>query len=248
MKKFIYITGSSGSGSNILAKVLSKLDTVLGVGETHINFDHFTDIKFNEANRFAWDRHADFEQHDYHIERLKEILKTFEKIKSVEDTTHIVFKRSIMNGDRYRSDIKDLLEHYPEAKVLIMFRKPEASSYSSFRRRLGENLRHCSILQDEQLTLLSKNVSELPKEKCMVISYSKFCLNPNNYATKISDFCELPLDDIKNSISNIEIDKSKIDRWAVSVGAEKAARLSKFFLPRISHWSDILKREIESRP
>lgn len=248
MKKFIYITGSSGSGSNMLAKALGKVDSVLGIGETHLNFDYYATEKFNEANRLAWNRHCDFEQHDKHVGRFKGLLVDLENSEFGQASTHMVFKRSMITGDEYRSDVRDMLIHYPDTKVLVMYRKPQAAAYSSLRRRLGKNLRHCAIIQDEQLSILSREVLTLSTDKCLVVSYEGFCSNKMKYADLLADFCELPADKVRTAIAELEVDASRMDRWATQLGSAKTERLSRFFRDRAPHWAELRKREALARP
>lgn len=244
-KQFLYITGSSGSGSNIIAKILSRVPGVLGVGETHLNFDHFLVEKFNEANHLTWDRHTDFKEHDYHFGRLKDLVSELEKLEQNKAITHVVFKRSILNGDQYRADGIDIQEQYPNTKTIIMYRGPEASAYSAHRRRLGKNLRHCAILQREQLTILARQAET--DKNCLVIGYEDFCRSPENFVEQLAKFSGLPTEEVRTSTRDEEIDISKIDRWKEKLGEDLSARLTKYFSARKSQWIELKRKAAETK-
>lgn len=247
MKTFIYVTGSSGSGSNILARILGRLDCVLGAGETHTNMDHVFLSKLHEANRLCWNRQADFGEHNRHLERFNNLFEQIALDERLSDITHIVFKRSMISADNYRPDLCDIMECYPEAKILIIVRRPEAATYSSFRRKLGSNLRHCSVIQDEHLCLLSQDTKWL-KDKCRVYSYEDFCKSPDKYARPLAEFCNLDRGQLEAAIRQESIDVSKIDRWSESLGEDVVASLRDFFSKRKRHWLELSTRIQEDRP
>jgi len=239
-KKLFFITGSSGSGANLIARVLSRIEGVLGVGETHVNFDHFLIERFNEAQKLAWDRHADFTDHDRHSDRAKALLAQTAELSQLQQSNHIVFKRSMMDGDGYRADICDMRAMYPGIKIIVVYRNPLGATHSAYRRQLGDNLRHCAILQEEQLTVINGQLNQIPKEDRMIVSYDDFCEKPQDWVVRLAAFCELEPALVLDATQNERINEDRKDAWKKELPPEDLARLMEFFSYRTAQWVTLL--------
>lgn len=245
-KSFIYVTGSSGSGANILARVLSRTAAGVGIGETHRTTSHYMIEKIDEAHRLAWDRFTDFGDYERHLKRFEQYLDRFCILPQYVDKTHLIFKRNILDGEKYTTDFASLKKIIPGTKMLVVYRTAMGAAYSSFRRRLGKNLRNCAIIQEEQLCVLAQQVRELSPDDCMVISYESFCANKAIFARPLAKFTGIPEDQLAETIDKEQIDQERVRRWTDKLGPERTEMLVEYFNERKSLWSVLDQRA--SRP
>lgn len=239
MKQMIHVTGASCSGSSVMATILSNIPTMAGIGEDHPGIDHYMKEKFIEANILTWDRLASFRDHGYHMSRLVKTLGGMSGLDMLAEYTHFVFKRSAMVGDKYRLDMNDILETFPNSKVLIMYRDPKAATWSSLKNKTGENLRHCAVMQADQLTVMNSQIRTNPRKRILVVSYEGFCKSPKNMASVISGFCETETSLFMDSLLKTDIRKSSQNQWREEANNEETDQLDQFFRTRNSQWREL---------
>lgn len=244
---FFFVAGASGSGSTVLAQVLTNLRGSLGVGDAHRTLTLPIAEKFTEASQLAWERLTDFKSHDFHMSRLKKMLSIIETMQHQEQVDRIVFRRSTQNGDTVRPDLVDIMGVFPYAKVLVAYRDPASAAYSAYSRRLGHTLRHCALQQEEQLTLLSAWVGLFPSDRVMVVEYEDFCARSRRYDGALSEFCGVDVDDMYSVISAYPFDRAEAFAWTKSAKEEDVSRLMEFFSPRKSQWMGLIDRSAKLR-
>lgn len=237
--KFFFVTGSPGSGVTMVANVLSRVDGVLGIGEHGAAFDHFLLDKFAQVSKLAWHRETAFDLHDYHIGAAKAHLERIANMEDMLDYGNVLFARSPMDDDGYRPDICDMRAAYPGVKVVAVYRNPMGATNSAFRNGFGRSLRHCAIRQEEQLTTISAQISQIPPEDRLVLSYDSMCENVRNEIEKLSSFCGLPADAILGAAEAEGIDSSRKDAWKSELGAKSLERLMEFFSYRSAQWAPL---------
>jgi len=241
-KNFFFVTGPAGSGADMVAKILSRVDSVLGLGETHANLDYFLLEKLNEAQKLAWDREMDFMNHDGHLERFKKMMEDLASLEEAAHKTHVVFKRSMVNGDEYWADVQDMRTLFPEAKVIVVFRNPVGATWSAYRRKLGKSLRHCALVQEEHLTILSAQIQQIPLNDSLILSYDNFCDKPRDETMRLAEFCGLDKGEVYKAVEEERIDRRRKDAWKSELAPKHSERLWSFFSSRTPQWSTLLAR------
>jgi hypothetical protein len=243
---FIFIIGASGSGTTMLTRILSEPEEVIGLGG---NFDPFPKEQrraralgriFREATKKLWDRKADYNTRNAATQALFHIVNDFFNLDIFNHATHILHKRSapFLPGDRYRPDLSDLFEIFYSPKIIVIYRDPKESTYSSLRRGFSKNLRESAVICEDQLTYLNAQIATLDKNTYRVATYENFCTHPVETAVRLAEFCELPVEKVRQSTLNEKVTPSKLGRWRTLLSAEDVQYLDVFFDDRRqSQWS-----------
>jgi hypothetical protein len=153
--------------------------------------------------------------------------------------SHVVYKRSapFFPGDRYRPDLSDLLDAFADLRILVTYRDPRASAFSSFRRKFFENIKQCAVVCEEQLTYLSAQLATLAPHSYRVISYEGFCSQPQVWVERLAEFCGLPVHALLYSAERESIRPDTNDRWQEELDPSAKDFLIKFFdARRLSQW------------
>ena len=236
-QKFIFIIGASGSGTTMLTRILSEPKEVIGLGG---NFDLFPKEQrrarvlgriFREATKKLWDRKTDYKTRDSAKQTLFYIINDLFNLDIFNRTTHLLHKRSapFLPGDRYRPDLSDLFDIFESPKIIVIYRDPKESTYSSLRRGFSKNLRESAVICEDQLTYINAQIATLDKKTYRIETYENFCTYPVETAVKLAEFCELPLEEIKQATINENVTPSKMGRWRTLLSAEDIHFLDYFF-------------------
>lgn len=242
MKEMIHVTGSTCSGSSVVASVLGGATEVAGIGEDHVGILHYMRDKLNEANRIAWDSTTEFSMHEYHLSRVVAITQNISELESMKDKTHMVFRRSVIQQGGYSLGISDFMSAFPEAKLVICYRDPRMCAWSAFRRGLGNGLRNCCVTQAEQLTSMVAQLATIPEESYMVISYNKICRYPKVELQGIANFCGLNYESLVRGLSGFRIRKGNENAWYEEAEDKDKTRIGDFFNERLSTWNILVEK------
>lgn len=245
--QMVFLTGASGSGTTLLTRILSSPSSVMTIGGKHRAIKRDGSDLFRQASRFnrltkrMWDRAATLEQ--YHKAQ-RELLPALERIQAHEranSISHFLFKRSapFYNGDQYRPDLFDLIELFPQIKIVVAYRDPRASTYSSFRREFAENLHYASVICSEQLAYLSAQLAALPPEQVYVVGYEAYCTNPLPLTRDLATFLGIDAagtDEMLRTVEAEKVDPTTNDRWQRECDPDDADFLNRFFGARQPMW------------
>lgn len=248
--QMVFLTGASGSGTTLLTRILSSPSSVMTIGGKHRAIKRDGSDLFRQAARFnrltkrMWDRSASVGS--YHKAR-RELLPTLTRLREHEraqSVSHFLFKRSapFYNGDQYRPDLIDLIELFPLIKIVVAYRDPRASTYSSFRREFADNLRYASVICAEQLTYLSAQLNALPSEQVHVIGYEAYCADPIPMTRALAAFLgidETGTGEMLRAIEDEKVDPTTNDRWQRECEPDEADFLNRFFGARQPLWQTL---------
>lgn len=249
--RFTFIVGASGSGTTLLSRILSHPVHVVCLGGMYwtVQEDHAEAWKlmklFNRAITKMWDRKSSVEQHGQAKQVLPCLLDEFLSQPEYADRTHVVYKRSapFNPGDRYRPDLSDLFDIFPNVRVVVIYRDPCAATYSSLRRGFAENLRQCAVICEEQLTYLAAQVRTVPAHTITILPYEPFCQNPQSYAQPLAQFCGFDPNTISQAIAAEKVHSDQTERWKQELPAEDRHFLEQFFNPRrLQQWHELITR------
>jgi hypothetical protein len=239
----LFLSGASGSGTTLLTRILSAPKAVLTIGGKHRTVPrddadayHLTD-KFNQVTTALWDREGDYLKHAVAAGELREIVGRFLAFPQFSSVTHLLMKRSapFHEGDRYRPDIRDLLDAFPDLKIVVTLRDPRAATYSTFRRDFVDNLRFAAVVCDEMLTYLAAQLGTLSRDSFRVVNYEDFCVRPHVYGRMLADFCGLSEDEVLAAIEVEKPDPTKNELWQTALSDEEQAFLNTYFSERRRH-------------
>jgi len=253
--RFIFIVGASGSGTTMLARMLSSPAGCVGLGGNHVSIpksDHrgyAIARKFKKANDGMWDRTASAARADRGRREMRELIDELLAMPAYRDVNRVLFKRSapFHRGDRYRPDLSDLSEMFEDLRIVVVSRDPRASTASSHRRRFAGNLRACAVITEEQLTYLSSQLATLDPSAYMSFAYEDFCRAPVEWMGRIAGFCGLPRDLLEQAIREEGIDPRRNEVWQQRLGPEDRAFLNGFFdARRLRQWPNLAEPHVPS--
>jgi hypothetical protein len=236
----LFLSGASGSGTTLLTKILSAPKCVLGIGGKHRTVPtsdteafHLTD-RFNQVTTALWDREGDYLKHAVAAGEVRDIIGQFLSYPQYSGVTHLLAKRSapFHEGDRFRPDFGDLLDAFPDLRIIVTIREPRASTYSTYRRDFVDNLRYAAVVCEERLTYLSAQIATLRRDRFRVISYEDFCERPHGYGRMLAEFCGLPEDEVMAAIDAEQPDPTKNQLWQTALTPEEQTFLTDFFSER----------------
>jgi hypothetical protein len=230
----------------MLTRILSQPRQVIGLGGNYDEIPagsqrarHLGRV-FKECTRHLWDRKSGFAEHSLAGEKLFSVVEDLFGLDVFSDATCILHKRSapFLIGDRYRPDLLDLFELFSDPRILVVYRDPKSSTYSSLRRGFSENLRQSAVICEEQLTYLNAQLRALRPHTYLIINYEAFCKQPLEIVAEVARFCGLDQEALKQATLEEGVTPVQIDRWRKSLSAEDVAFLDGFFSQqRQAQWS-----------
>jgi hypothetical protein len=240
--EMIHVTGSTCSGSSVVASVIGSAAEVAGIGEDHVGIGHYMRSKLNEANRLAWDSAADFEKHEYHLSRVVAMVENLYGLDSMKDKTHMVFRRSVIQQGGYGLGVADFMSAFPGSRLVVCYRDPRMCAWAAFRRGLGKGLRHCCVTQAEQLTSMAAQLAAIPEESYMVVSYDRICKSPKSEMRPIADFCGLGYESLVGGMGEFKVRKGNENAWYEEAEGSDRDRIADFFNARSSAWGVLVEK------
>lgn len=238
--RLIFLSGAEGSGTTLLTRLLSSPDNVVTISGKHRTIPREDQEvfklakKFNDLTKTLWDRKGTMQAHLNAKLEMPKVIEKFSTYERYRHVTHLLMKRSapFYKGDQYRPDIADVLDLFPNARIIFAYRDPRASTFSMYRREFVENLREAAVICEEQLTYFAAQLSTLSREMYRVVNYESFCAFPEKLATDLATFCELPLDVILKAIQEEKVDATRNDLWQKELTGEEINFLNDFFNSR----------------
>src|SRR5262249_423825 len=142
-KRFIFIGGAEGSGTTLLLRLLSSPNCCASLGGNYQKLPDFPVAKqlaaeFVAANNLVWDRRLSFEERETGRRKWRLAMDHILAAPAFAGTSHYLFKRSFpfrLPHGSYSPDLWDVLELWPDVRILVVYRDPRAATYSAFRRR-----------------------------------------------------------------------------------------------------------------
>jgi hypothetical protein len=236
-RRFIFIGGAEGSGTTLLLRILSRPDGCVSLGGNHVKLPDGPEaqrlaVEFEHINRRVWDRHADLEQSI--ASRCDWIAITAQILLSPAFSTqsHFLLKRSFpfaMPRNRYTPDLWDVADILPNARVVLIYRDPCATTFSALRRGFDTDLRRIAVSCGEQLTYLAAQAAAAGADRVRVVSYERLCREPARVVKSIGEFCGLTMAAIATAVSAEAMHQRTDERYANELAAEQVTWLRRFF-------------------
>jgi len=195
-----------------------------------------------QSTTVLWNRRGDQKQTDLARERFSEAVHRVRTSPKLADTANIVLKRSapFFDGDLHRPDLFDMIEVAPDVRILLMTRDPKASTYSAFRRRFADNLRHAATMCEDQLLQLNGKLKAISANQIRVINYEKFCSEYALQCDQIAEFLGLNQHKLKVAAHALGIKASQNKLWQKELNTHDRQFLDKYFSPaRLSQFDEL---------
>jgi len=239
-RRLIFIIGASGSGTTMLTRILSRPKEVIPLGGNYDEIPRsnpraaFLGRVFKACTKTLWDRKAGFEVHEEARRKLRAVVEDLFELDVFTDATSILHKRSapFLLSDRYRPDLLDLFDLFENPRLIVVYRDPKASTYSSLRRGFSRNLRQSAVICEEQLTYLNSQIAGLDAGSYTLINYEAFCEQPIEIIEGVAKFAGLEAFVLKQATRDENVAPGRIDRWRTSLGPEEVKYLDHFFSDR----------------
>jgi hypothetical protein len=235
--RFLFVVGASGSGTTMLTRILAYPNSVVGIGGMHISIPQTEKEAYqlatyhNQVNALLWDRYGSLEQYQWAKHESLWILDELLSLPQYKQIQYILYKRSapFMLGDRYRPDLADLFDMYEDLRIIVIYRDPRASTYSSFRRGFVNTLRHAAIITDEQLTYMAAQLATLPQESYMLLNYTNFCSRPSDYVHALAIFSGIDEGLLQEAATQEKVVLGQDDKWRNELASNDVAFLDQYF-------------------
>ncbi|MBK8139375.1 MAG: sulfotransferase [Chloroflexi bacterium] len=236
--RLLFVSGASGSGTTLMAEILTASENVMAVAGKHRTLSRAQDEdafrlakRVNRTTRELWDRQADVQTYMAAKNRLPGMIDELLQFKQHAGTTHVMIKRSAPfdKGDRYRPDMMDMLELFPNLRILIIYRDPRAATYSCQRRGFALNLRNMAIICEEQLTYLSAQLETIDPALYKVVQYEKWMQQGVTITEEIAEFAGIPKQALVEAVKGNRLDGGKNNQWRAGLTDEDAHFLDEFF-------------------
>jgi hypothetical protein len=248
--RFVFLVGAQGSGTTLLIRMLSRPASSLALGGNYVTVprddrEAFSLVEqFDEVNAALWDRKAGHERQDGLRQELRRIVDRLLRLPRYAEVSHVLYKRSapFFGGDRYRPDLADLVEAFPDLRVVAIYRDPRAASCSALRRGYADNLRQCALISEEQLTYLAAQLATLDPARWRVVGYEALCAEPRPILEELAGFCGLPAEPVLRALQDEPLRTTQNERWRAELDQAGRDYLDAFFDERrLAQWS-LLRR------
>jgi hypothetical protein len=232
-RNFVFIAGAEGSGTTLLLRLVSSPDCCAALGGNYQKLPNHPEARFLAdnfvaANARVWNRKLSWEEHENGRADWRAAMGAIFAAPAFAETSTYVFKRSFpfaQPRDQFTPDLWDVIDFWPGARILVIFRDPRASTYSAFRRKFDSDLRRLAVVCSEQLTWLAAQVRAIGLEHVLVISYVKLCTDP--WAV-LADFCAIR-DKFNEAAHGQEMDVAADLRWRRELSKRDSEWLDQFF-------------------
>jgi Sulfotransferase family len=236
-RKYIFIGGAEGSGTTLLLRLLSSPKGCASLGGNYQKLPAHPDAKpladaFLAANGRVWDRKLSFAEQESSRRDWRAAMDHILAAPAFTETSHYLFKRSFPFAsprDRFTPDLWDIVELWPDVRILVAYRDPRASTYSAFRRKFDADLRRLAVVASEQLTWLAGQVRAIGLERIRIIPYAQLCTDPEAVLEPVADFCGIPYDQVTEALRREKVDTNVDSRWSHELSEQNCNWLNRFF-------------------
>jgi len=244
-REYIFIGGAEGSGTTLLLRLLSSPKGCASLGGNYQKLPAHPYAKpladaFMAANNRVWDRKLSFAEQESGRRDWRAAMDHILAAPAFTEISRYLFKRSFPFAsprDRFTPDLWDIMELWPEVKILVVYRDPRAATYSAFRRKFDSDLRRLAVVCSEQLTWLAGQVRAIGPERIRVISYAQLCIDPGAVLEPLADFCGIPYDQVTAAVRGEKMEVNADSRWKDELSGQDANWLNRFFnCGRLRQW------------
>jgi len=239
-KRLLFLAGAEGSGTTMLLRLLAAPPRCAAIGGNYFKLPDTPSARpladaFNTANARLWDRRQDLTGEVAAFSECQEALMAIAASDAYAEAEVLVAKRSFPfggEGDRYSPDLWQVLGMLPKTRVVAIYREPCAATFSALRRGFDTDLSRLARRCAEQLTWLAAQLRAIGPEAARVVSYEALCRHPEAELTRLSAFCDLPLEAMLAAAETEGLSTSTDRRYAEELPQQQHAWLERYFDPR----------------
>lgn len=206
--RIFFVLGTSRSGSTLLQSMLSSHSELIVPPETHFfnSYQHLEkEFKSTKKRTDFRDRVIDFwydqktRIRDLNLQK-GEVLKLAEKLDlatplelfTLQLTMYRVERKKLIVGEktpRHMLHVPDILDAYPDAKIISLFRDPRAKAYSEIKAQFGSPSVLVSTQRWKKYVRVHEQLQqELDKKQYLMLRYSDLIADAEGVLQKICDF------------------------------------------------------------
>lgn len=194
-REFVFIAGTSGSGTTMLLRMLSSQSNAVSFGGNFINAGDSPVIgslvkRLDSSTKVLWNTATSFEDWGRAREEAASLVEEARTTDELVDVDTFYFKRScpFYRGDEHRPSFADALDYLRADKVIWIQRHPLDATFSSHQRDFCENLRHAANTQLMCLRHLINDFSGVDPGQRLFIRYEQFCADPIQTIHRLCSF------------------------------------------------------------
>lgn len=253
----IFISGTPGSGTTALVRVLSSLKgTVAAVGRYRtvphsLPALYAASESMHDATQQMWERAADYGQYLKAKDAFAAAAAVFASHEEAQAITHVIMKRSspFQERDRCRPDLLDVLDVFPQARFIISYRDPREAAYTIYRWFYALNLRNAAVLTEEGLTTLAAQWKQIPAAQRMVIDYARFIETPRDVLARVAAFVGLDAESLAAASDQESLDDYADDPWRDGLHEQEISFLNTYFdQRRLNQWRVLIDALQDTQP
>lgn len=232
-REFVFIAGTSGSGTTLLLRMLSSLPEIISLGGNHVDVgDSEVGRRFveriDEASRIYWDSRSSFAEWQSARDSMQLTIEEARTTTEFPELETILFKRScpFYREEFHRPSFLDATNELGADKIIWIQRNLVDTTYSSFRREFCKNLRHTATTQVVCFQQLQSEFKAIDPNKRMFIAYEDLCQQPLEVAMRLTSFLGCDLSGLKHWINE---NPMKLKRKILTEATEAQRRFVESF-------------------
>ncbi len=199
----IFVTGTEGSGTDLVLKLLASPAGACTVGNDQLSDNHEARVlvqEFESVSRELRNRaltltesHAVHARWHHSFNRIRQSPAFAGKSRFILNCTFP------MNSHEGRPDLWALPELDPDYRIIVVYREPLVVCHNAFINGYDTDLRRLAQAEAEQLSILACQVTAIGPRRVRVSSFERLCANPVDQLTPLFTFCGLPLSGVADA-------------------------------------------------
>ncbi len=209
-----FIVGTSRSGSTLLQSMLNTHSKVVIPPETHFfhSYRHLSEVYQDESKTVFRDRLIDF-WYDQKT-RIRDLGLQKDAVKAGADSLDLYdpLELFLLQMTLYRQErqkeiigektprhilhVPDILEEFPNAKIISLFRDPRAAAFSEIKAHFGSPSVIVTTRRWHKYVAMHQQLEEeLSSDQYMMLQYRDLVANPKEVLQQVTGLIDVPFEE-----------------------------------------------------
>ena len=171
-RRFVFVTGVAGSGTNLLLDLLSSPTFALALGGNYVSPDrpdYECSVYFNQINALTRRLWANEKPRRSETARIK---RAINGLPVPEDGTHVAYQRSYPFWAKlHRPRLADVLDLGRSSRIIVLERDLRKCAASILRRNYATTIEEAAARVDRAWRTLRDQIARLPSGVSLTIQY-----------------------------------------------------------------------------